>query len=189
MTNKEPKATAVEAPKTKEVEIVITTKCTEGPAEEHQWTPHEEIGNLFCEHCGVKAPAVKVVLLYQTQTIILNQNADTLAKRLEKESGHKVISTKSRENCTTDREKELFDEREYFSIRLDEEIKALAKTKKEMASTSKKMSEVLEESKKKDVSIEDLRKDRNAWKTKCLDLHNDVHRGIIFLQDINQKNQ
>jgi len=178
-----------EAPKTKEVEIVITTKCPEGPAEEHQWTPHEIIGQVYCEHCGIMAPAVKVVLLYQTQTIILNQSADTLVKRLERESGHKVITTNARENCTTDREKELYDEREYFKQRLDEEIKALAKTKKDMASTSRKMDEVLTEGKKKDVAIEDLRKDRNAWKSKCIDLHGDVHKGIKYLQDINQKNQ
>ena len=141
MTDKAPKAPA----KTEPIPV-ITTQCPDGPAGEHQWVPHEELGTLFCEHCGAKAPAVSVVLLYQSDGIGLKKTADTIQKRLERESGHKVVTTNARENCTTDREKELYDEREYFKTRLDEEIKALAKTKKDMASTSKKMGEVLEES-------------------------------------------
>lgn len=165
--------TAPAAPETpkespKPAVVPLTPDCPNGPKEQHEWIPHEELGVVVCAHCQAKVEAMMIISLYQTRSLAFKKDASVLQARLEKELGHKVTLGKTRDNCTTDREKELFDESVYFQQRLQEEMDASAKLKKEVSTAGRKVGELQQELSlevsKRDRAIEDLRKDRNKWK-------------------------
>lgn len=174
---------APEVPKEKPREprpvvIPVTPACPNGPKEQHEWVAHEVLGVVVCAHCQAKAEAVEIIGLYQKSNHTFKKEAFVLKERLEKELGHKVVLGKTRENCTTEREKELFDESLYFQQRLQEETDTNVKLKKDVTSTGRKVGELQKELalevSKRDHAIDDLRKDRNKWK----DAFDELQTGI-----------
>jgi len=178
-------AAAPEVPKEppKPVIVPVTSTCPTGPKEQHEWVAHEELGVVVCAHCQAKADAVEIIGLYQKGNLAFKKDAFVLKERLERELGHKVIVGKTRENCETDREKELFDESVYFQQRLQEETDTGVNLKKELSSSGRKVGELQKELttevSKRDHALDDLRKDRNKWK----DAFSELQTGLRTLLD------
>lgn len=137
--------------------------CPEGPGKEHEWTPSEEINVLRCVHCNDHADSAEVLLLYQKCRLIERRDLNDMQKRLEYEL-KRGLRTLEKGDLKTDAERQLFDDNEYFKVRLQEEMDVNNNMKKEVSAAGRKVTEMTQEVKNFEASNASLKEDRNRWR-------------------------
>jgi len=169
----QPTAPTPEAPKPA---VRLTTVCDAGPAKEHEWTTSEEINILRCSHCGQRGDAALVIFLYQSTRISGKKRMEELETRLAYELKRGSVREMGKGEFKTDAERQLFEDNDYFKVRLQEEMDVNNNMKKEVSAASRKVTDMIQDVKNFEASNASLRKDRDYWKAAYKELKVDLQK-------------
>jgi len=153
-----------------------TIKCEDGPGKEHEWTASEEINVLRCVHCNTRAEVAQVVLLYQRVRLAERKALDDMQVRLAYELKRGSVREMSKGDFKTDAERQLFEDNDYFKVRLQEEMDVNSNMKKEVSAASRKVTDMMQDVKNFEASNASLRKDRDYWKVAYKELKADLQK-------------
>jgi len=172
MSDETPKSVDVQAVEPVKLEVALppkalpppTTKCPDGPGNEHEWEVSEEINVLICLHCTARAESAQVVLLYQKARVADKKAVADITARLNHELKRKDTYVPDLKDCKTEMERQLFQDCEYFQKRLDEEISLSAEMKKNVAGANRRVDEMALKLKNTEAANATVKRARDAWK-------------------------